>query len=140
MTVESDRQERFLERLAMTSNVTSAVRHAKWSKTGVYQLKRTNPVFRAAWLEALAIGYEELEMEMLQRARFGTKKTILPKGEKPERVTEYSDAQALRLLLAHKQEVEETKSAKRVDQNSTAKERLAERLMALRERTDSAAL
>lgn len=139
MGLEADRQARFLERLAMTSNVSAAVRHAGWTKTAVYRLKQSDAVFRAAWLEALAIGYEELEMEMLQRARFGIIKTTGPKSDKPARITEYSDAQALRLLLAHKQEVEETKSAHASNDQQSAKIRLRERLEALRERSASEA-
>ena len=139
MSEDSERQQRFLERLAMTSDVTKAVQHAGWTKTGVQQLKRTDKAFRAAWVEALAIGYEELEMEMLQRARKGIRKVLTtPNGEKPATVTEFNDAQGFRLLMAHKQEIAANKPAQVSQDIVSARQRLIERLEALRECAEEA--
>lgn len=134
MTQNAEQQERFLERLAMTSDVTKAVRHAGWTKTGVQQLKRTDKAFRAACIEAMAIGYEELEMEMLNRARNGIRKILTtPDGKKPATVTEFNDAQGFRLLMAHKQEIAAQKPAQELEDYEAAQQRLIERIDALRE-------
>lgn len=131
---DAARQRLFLEHLAETSNVTSACRKARIDKTAAYARKREDAEFRAAWLDALATGYEELEMEMLRRARFGVRKTLAKKGEAVSSVTEYSDAQGLRLLTAHKQEVLAVKSLQPHAGGQSAKQRLAETLRALHAR------
>lgn len=85
----------FLETLAETSNVSEAARVSGANAARAYKLRRENAEFRAAWYAALLEGYEHLEMETLQRLRFGTdsddKKFDIPN--------------ALRLLVAHRESV-----------------------------------
>ncbi|MEZ5708988.1 MAG: hypothetical protein R3E02_06325 [Blastomonas sp.] len=130
----AERQGLFLDHLAMGSNVGKAAQIAGIEPITAYRLKRECPVFRAAWREALWIGYEELEMQMLERARFGTVKTIARKGEQSFAQTEYDETNNNRLLASHKREVAEVKSADPELDGLTARERLQERLAALRNR------
>ena len=54
------------------------------------KMARDCPSFAERWNQALAIAYDRLEWEMLERARFG--------NPDPKR---YNDAHALRLLTRH---------------------------------------
>ena len=83
----------FLETLAETSNVSEAARKSGAMTSYAYKWRRESPEFRAQWSAALLEGYEHLEMETLQRLRFGT-----PPGD-----TKFDIANALRLLAAHRE-------------------------------------
>lgn len=68
----------FLDMLAETSNVSASARKAGISTSRAYKVRRAEPDFRAAWQEALLEGYEHLELETLERLRFGTGKSTSP--------------------------------------------------------------
>ena len=61
------RQKRFLEALADTGSVTTAVDLAGTSRTRVYELRKLDPVFAAAWTEAEDIAADRLEDEVRRR-------------------------------------------------------------------------
>ena len=61
--------ERFLETLAESSNVRAAADAAGIAPRAVYRLRRDDPDFARAWYAALAEGYDNLEMEMLEHLR-----------------------------------------------------------------------
>lgn len=94
------RTTRFMETLAITSNVTAAASAAQMTTDSAYRRRMREPAFQRAWLEALAEGYAHLEMEMLERARFGTAKGIGDGGKR-----DFADANGLRLLQAHRETV-----------------------------------
>lgn len=83
----------FLDTLAETSNVSAAAREAGINPSRAYKVRRVEPDFRKQWGEALLEGYEHLEMETLQRLRFGTSPED-PKFDIPN---------ALRLLAVHRE-------------------------------------
>ncbi|QLC23646.1 hypothetical protein HFP57_00450 [Parasphingopyxis algicola] len=89
--------ERFLETLTETSNVLESARRHGLSTATIYRLRRNDAGFARRWLDALAEGYEELEMEMLARARFG----VIRRADKPA----FNEQVSLRLLIAHKEAV-----------------------------------
>jgi hypothetical protein len=62
------RQKRFLKALADTGNVTAAVAVAGTSRTRVYELRRTDPAFAAAWEEAEETAVDKLETEARRRS------------------------------------------------------------------------
>ena len=95
----------FIAHLAMTSNVSESAREAGLHKKTVYRLYGRDRAFARRWSEALAQGYEHLEMEMLARARFGTDSPVFHAGEKIGQVTHYTDATALKLMITHKDAV-----------------------------------
>lgn len=83
----------FLAILAETSNVTASAFKAGISTSHAYKVRRCEADFRAAWQAALLEGYEHLELETLERLRFGTGK------DDPK----FDIANALRLLAIHKE-------------------------------------
>jgi hypothetical protein len=62
--------------------------------------RNKDPEFRAAWEEALKIGYDILESEAIRRATLGASKPVYYKGEVCGHVTEYSDS-LLMFMLKH---------------------------------------
>lgn len=86
----------FLEALAQTSNVTAACAVAGVHPSRPYMVRRAEPDFARAWRAALLEGYENLEMEVLHRLRFGEAKDGPVKFDNPG---------ALRLLGLHRETV-----------------------------------
>lgn len=66
----------FLDELASSCNVTRAAVAAQMSATAAYSLRRRDPVFAAAWAEAIEQGIETLRALLLARA-MGTADTEL---------------------------------------------------------------
>lgn len=86
----------FLAALAETSNVTAAATAAGVHLSRPYKVRRTEPEFARAWYAALLEGYENLEMEVLHRLRF---------GEARDGEIKFDNAGALRLLGLHRETV-----------------------------------
>lgn len=59
------RRRTFLDELAMTCNVTGACRTVGKTKPGAYALKRRDPEFARLWNEAMDLGAERLEDELM---------------------------------------------------------------------------
>ncbi|WP_394270049.1 hypothetical protein [Qipengyuania sp.] len=94
-------EEVFLAQLAQTSNVSGAARAAVVDTSTVYKTRRTNPEFNRAWQEALAEGYDNLEMDLIRRLRVGE----LTGGGPAKSRRKYDNAIAFRLLAAHRETV-----------------------------------
>jgi hypothetical protein len=62
------RKEAFLSHFAATCNAKASARAAGVAHTTVYQHRKSDPAFRAAWEEALDQGYARLEAELVRRA------------------------------------------------------------------------
>lgn len=62
------RKEIFLAHFAATANANAAARAAGVSKSTVYAHRRTDPVFSAAWYDALGEGYARVEAESVRWA------------------------------------------------------------------------
>ena len=99
------RQERFLEALADTGSVINAVAVAGTSRTRVYELRKVDPAFAAAWAEAEDIAADRLEDEARRRALEGVPELLVSAGKlvrdddgKPITVRRYSDNLLLALL------------------------------------------
>ncbi len=84
----------FFERLAETSNIARACEHAGVSPGTVYDLRRRDLGFAERWMAALAEGYDNLEMELLDRLRNGESGAV-----------RYNYAVAVRALQAHRESV-----------------------------------
>jgi hypothetical protein len=89
----------FLAKLAETSNVTASAAKAQICTSKAYDARRTNPEFNRAWQQALCEGYDNLEMELLHRLRTGE---VKPAGGARRGVRAYDNANAFRLLAAHR--------------------------------------
>lgn len=94
-------EEVFLVQLAQTSNVAGAARAAGVDSSTVYKTRRTRPEFNRAWQEALAEGYDNLEMDLVRRLRTGE----LTGGGPAKSRRKYDNAIAFRLLAAHRESV-----------------------------------
>jgi len=130
------RKQRFLSELAKSSNVAQSAKRAHVPVSTVYNWRERDPEFRGDWMEALASGYELLEMEMLERAREGTDRKIFYGGKHVDTIRHYDNRTALKLLAAHKSMVALTRAAQaclREEQGSAA-DRLDRKLSELRAR------
>lgn len=107
---------KFLRKLAETSNVTKSANAAKVDTSTVYRLRADDAEFAREWREALAQGFDTLEMDLLRRAREGR----LEGGPKKEQRTRvWDNAVGLRLLAAHRETVGKERAA-RADQDEAA--------------------
>ncbi|WP_324829095.1 hypothetical protein [Qipengyuania zhejiangensis] len=94
-------RDMFLAELALTSNVTRAADKAGVDASTVYKARRSEPDFYRRWHEALAEGYDNLEMDLLRRLRIGE----LTGGGPAKSRRKYDNAIAFRLLSAHRESV-----------------------------------
>lgn len=85
---------RFLDTLAISSNVTHSAAAAGISLSRAYRLRRAEPEFARQWQAALDDGYLHLELELVRRLRDGDFKT--DDGQK------FDFSNAIRLLAAHR--------------------------------------
>lgn len=118
----------FLETLAEKSNVTEAARVSGANPARAYKLRRENAEFRAAWSAALLEGYEHLELETLQRLRFGTGPDD-PKFDIPN---------ALRLLTAHRETAAREKARQNKQDEAEVLASLKGKIDKMRERRNAA--
>jgi hypothetical protein len=99
-SIPTNWRKRFLAHLGETSNIAAAARHARVPVRIVYKHRRADPVFRAKWFEALAEGYDNLEMELLQHLR-----AIESEDAPPPPRGKFDTATAFRCLAAHRESV-----------------------------------
>lgn len=106
------KRKTFLALLQATSNVAEAARTVGIGVSTAYALKRRDPEFAEAWREALDIGYGELEMTLLRHALHGSERIETVRDgatgtiKQIKTVHSYPLALAMRLFLAHRDEVE----------------------------------
>ena len=67
-----EKEQEFLTVLAETCNVTRACETAGVATSQAYRRKSENAAFRAAWLAAVSVAYQRLELMLLDRAFNGT--------------------------------------------------------------------
>lgn len=91
----------FLARLGETSNVTAAAQAANISLSAVYKLRREDAAFASDWYGALAEGYDNLEMELLQHLRAGDEASPATGAARRK----FDAATAFRCLAAHRDSV-----------------------------------
>lgn len=118
----------FLDTLAETSNITAASKVAGCNPSRAYKLRREDADFRKRWNEALLEGYEHLEMETLQRLRFG-----MAAGD-----AKFDVPNALRLLAAHKETVAREKARRGKRDRAAVLASLNAKLDKMRERREAA--
>lgn len=128
------REKLFLETLAESCNVTLAGATAGLTSGVVYRRRRNYATFRRAWIDALAIGYSELEMLMLRRALHGVEKKIVAKTGEAAVMIQYDDRTALALLKMHRDFAKTMDEGISNDAHEEACERILARLQRLRER------
>ena len=123
-TAEGQWRAQFLAALAETSNVSAASAAAGVPAGRAYRLRRTEPDFARAWRAALLEGYENLEMEVLYRLRFGDPKD----GE-----VKFDNATALRLLGLHRETVARERASRENEDLAAVRASIQAKLAQLRE-------
>jgi hypothetical protein len=125
MKFNATRRKRFLELLARTGNVTRSAAAVGVARQNIYAAREVDPEFRRAWDEAIDAGMDDLEGEVLRRARDGIPEPVVsggrvvtvPDPENPNgplvplMVRKYSDTLAVTLLKAHRPEKYRDRSA-----------------------------
>ena len=127
------KEKSFLEALADSCNVKLAAQTAGASTSAIYVRRAGNAAFRAAWDAALATGYAQLEMMMLERALHGVEKVVAVKAGEPAVMREYSDRVGLALLRMHRDTAKEADQEHDPDEAREAGERIIARLVRMRE-------
>jgi hypothetical protein len=101
-------QQRFLETLADTGSVSTAASVAGTSRTRVYELRKADATFAAAWQEAEEIAVDRLKDEARRRALEGVPELLISAGKlvrndegKPITVQRFSDNLLMALIKAH---------------------------------------
>lgn len=129
-----EKERAFVSALGDTCNVTRACAEASVSVSAAYARRNKNAAFRAAWLEAIAIAYQRLELVLLDRAFNGTEKLVKRRDGSEERMLEYSNQLGLTLLKMHRDTAAEASTDFQPDQIEELKERLFSKLRRLKER------
>ena len=127
------KERKFLEALASCCNVKLAAKTAKVSTSAVYVRRTKNASFRLAWDGALATGYAQLELMMLERALHGVEKIVIARDGTQTRMREYSDRVALALLRMHRDTAKVADEPVEEADYEEARERILARLERLRE-------
>lgn len=68
---DADTRQRFLDALVLTCNIKMSADHAGISHSTVYKTRTRDPVFAGQWREALDMGLERLEMQIVEHGGAG---------------------------------------------------------------------
>ena len=132
-----DKAAKFLAVLAETCNVSEACRVTKTSMTVVYRHRKKDAAFRAEWLHAISVAYSRLELVLLERAFNGTEKIIRRKDGSEERMLEYPNQIALKLLQMHRDTAIEADAEMDQDDIDEIRERLVRKFKRLKARDEA---
>ena len=127
------RQKAFLEALAESCNVKFAAKKAGLSTSRAYARRAEDASFRAGWDRALAAGYAQLEMMLLERALHGVEKKVVARDGTTTVMREYSDRLGLALLRMHRENASSGDESVEETEWQEARDRIVERLQRLRE-------
>ena len=127
----------FLSVLGETCNVSEACRTSGVPVTVAYRRRKTDAAFRAAWLEAIAIAYQRLELVLLDRAFNGTEKLIKRRDGSEERMLEYSNQLGLTLLKLHRDSAVAANTELPAEDVDELRDRLVKKLGRLKARNDA---
>lgn len=132
-----EKEEIYVNALAETCNFTAAAAAAGVSTSSAWRRRKTNAVFRASCREAVAAGYQRLELALLDRALNGSEKIVTRKDGSEERVREYPNAVALTLLRLHRETAVEVENEPDPVDAAEIRERLVNKLERLRKRFEA---
>lgn len=120
---------KFITALAETSNVAAAAKAAGVAPGRPYKVRRMEPDFARLWQDALCEGYENLELEVLHRLRFGD-----PKGAAGETgaARRYDNGAAVRQLAFHRETVSRLRAIRDHEDADAVRASIDARLASLR--------
>jgi hypothetical protein len=134
------RRAAFLAELGATCNITQAAHVAGMSVRGAYCLRDRDATFRLGWRRALAQGYAQLEVEMLERALIaetrlrGALTEIDTHRDALKVLNEHPHRNSELLYRVHRQTALEQDGADDDPDGEEALARVRERIVRLRER------
>ena len=128
--------DRFLGVLAETCNVSEACRRSRVPMTVAYRRRKMDAGFRAGWIEAIAMAYSRLELVLLDRAFNGTEKVTVRRDGTEERMREYPNHIALRLLQMHRDTAIEADDEMAAEDVKEIRERLVRKLQRMKRRDE----
>jgi len=128
------KEEAFLSVLAETCNVTRACAAANVSVTHVYRRKKENAAFRSAWLAAVSIAYQQLELVLLERAFNGTERMLSVRAGETRTLREYSNQLGMALLKLHRDTATDAEFEFPPDEIEEMRERLIRKLERVKQR------
>ncbi len=128
------KERAFLSSLAETCNVKLSAKRAGVSHNCVYQRRNRNASFRASWDAALATGYAQLEMMLLERALHGVEKKVIARDGTTTIMRHYRDQTALALLRMHRENAAIANEQADDGEWQEARDRIVARLARIRER------
>jgi hypothetical protein len=131
------KEEAYVNTLAETCNFTAAASAAGVSTSSAWRRRKTNVAFRASCRDAVAAGYQRLELALLDRALNGSEKIVTRKDGSEERVREYPNAVALTLLRLHRETAVEVENEPEPTDIDEVRERLFNKLQRLRKRIEA---
>jgi hypothetical protein len=117
--------------LADHVNVKLAAEIAKVSTSQAYVRRNQDAAFRAGWDRALATGYAQLELALLERALHGVEKLIITRDGDRVATRLYSDRVGLALLRMHRDHAMRAVQAMEASpdaEHEEARDRIFERL------------
>jgi len=120
----------FIAKLGETSNVSAAAEAADISVSHVYKMRRCDPAFARRWFDALAEGYDNLEMELLHRLRSGQTEYVDAEGNKRK----FDLGTAFRCLFAHRDTVTREKGRRTLAEEAATIASVNARIDAMRAR------
>src|SRR6266545_4396474 len=99
-----EKDAKFFEFLSQGASVTAAARAAGYTRSRVYERRKADAEFAAAWDDSLGQGTDGLEDEALRRAKDGVAEPRFYEGRVCGYVQKYSDALLICLLKARRPE------------------------------------
>lgn len=126
----------FLDLLEDTCNVSQACRESGVPMTVAYRRRKMDAGFRAEWLDRIAIGYLKLEGVLLDRAFNGTERVVTKRDGSEERMREYPNHIALKLLQMHRETAIEADQDMGSDEIDEIRERIVKKLQRMKKRDE----
>lgn len=132
-----EKEREFLALLADTCNVTRSAEAVGMSARGAYKRRARNAGFYAAWLEAIAIAYQRLELVLLDRSFNGTEKVIRRSDGSVDRMHEYPNQLGLSLLKMHRAAAAPVTAETPAEDLDEMRDRVLKKLARLKRRRDA---
>ena len=104
--------------------------------TVVYRRRKMDAAFRAEWTDTIGDAYRQLELVLLERAFNGTERVITKRDGSEERMREYPNHIALKLLQMHRETAMEANSETPTEDVDEIRERLVRKLQRLKRRDE----
>ena len=127
---------RFLSVLGETCNVSEACRRSKVPMTVVYRRRKMDAGFNADWIQTIGDAYRRLELVLLERAFNGTERTVTKADGSVERMREYPNHIALKLLQMHRETAVEAEFEASAEEMDELRERIVRKLQRLKKRDE----